>query len=377
MPRLSHRPRPHRRVRSHAARALACAVLLGVPACISTFPSTGGGDSDVVFSSRTAEWPIHPAAHVDLWLHGFAVLQADTTAIPFFRRAYRDSIAAAKARLGVMTLLDANRERLSGQFVSTPSLGNAQFLALYFGSWDDLQRGARIFFDANGSAGSLSDRNAQRIVAAFATYFPTAAERDWLRLFLLSLDDERTKFYTAYRNDQLQQRIAVQAAIDSLWTSVVRDDVRRFAANSGQRRGEVLLSLPLEAEGRTVSEGGQTVIAVGFPRREGDAQRAIYTLAHEIVSSVTPGVIEDHITPAESRDGVGAQYQGAALVRGGEALLRRIAPDWVDGYARFYLEVAKVRFAGDPVVALSQAYPLPDAMVAGLASRIDEVLGGF
>lgn len=361
-----------------AASALTCATLLGTVACISAYPSTGGDDdTNIVLSSRTADWPIHTSPHVDLWLHGFALLQADTTAIPFYRRAYRDSIAAAKARLGVLTLLDANRERLSGQFVSTPALGNAQFLALYFGSWDDLRRGAAIFFNAGGAAGSLSDRSAQRIVAAFATYFPTSAERDWLRLFLLALEDERDKFYRAYRDDQLQQRIATQAVIDSLWLTVMRDNARRFAGNSGQRRGEVLLALPLEAEGRTVSDRGQTVIAVGFPRRAGDARQAMYTLAHELVATVTPGVIADNITPAESRDGVGAQYQGAALVRGGEALLRRIAPDWVDGYARFYLDVAGVRFAGDPVVALSQAYPLPDAMVAGLASRIDEVLGGI
>jgi hypothetical protein len=361
-----------------AALLLACVVAACTIPYPSTTPDPSGPGSSQPLSGTTPDWPIRAHEHVDLWLHGFAMLQQDTTAIPLFRRAYRDSIAAAKGRRNIVTLLDANADRLSAQFLATPSLSNAQFLALYFGSWDDMRRGVDLFQRARGLPSANPDPMAQRVIAAFASYFPSQPEREWLRLYVQALDDERTRFHRAWWAEQQKQREATLAAIDSLWQREVRPALRRFTQNAAQRSGELVLALPLEAEGRTVSESGQTVIAVGFPARTDAAAEAIYTLAHEVVSTITPQVINDHITPAEARSGGTERFQGAALVRGGEALLRKVRPDLVPGYARFYLGIAKVRYGTmDPVVALSRAFPLPDAMVRGLAEQIDQILSGI
>ena len=35
-------------------------------------------------------WPVRSREHVDLWLHGLAMVMDDTTRVPLFRRSYRD-----------------------------------------------------------------------------------------------------------------------------------------------------------------------------------------------------------------------------------------------------------------------------------------------
>jgi hypothetical protein len=34
--------------------------------------------------------------HIDLWLHGYALVQDDTAQVPFFERGYRDRLTVAK-----------------------------------------------------------------------------------------------------------------------------------------------------------------------------------------------------------------------------------------------------------------------------------------
>src|SRR5688572_282233 len=57
-------------------------------------------------------WPVITRIHVDLWLHGYAMLLRDTATVPVFRRGYRDAAQAAKTSSSVTTLLDDNRTRL-------------------------------------------------------------------------------------------------------------------------------------------------------------------------------------------------------------------------------------------------------------------------
>src|SRR3954469_19327236 len=54
--------------------------------------SVGGGPGGTVTNTPDQMtqpgiiWPVKTREHVDLWLHGFALLQEDTTFVPFFRR---------------------------------------------------------------------------------------------------------------------------------------------------------------------------------------------------------------------------------------------------------------------------------------------------
>src|ERR1041384_4023143 len=99
-------------------------------ACASS-GSTGGGTAtppeQTQQRSPTNIWPVKTRSHVDLWLHGYAMLLVDTATPPVFRRGYRDRIRGIKSQRGITTLLDANRERLQQRLSLSQTLVNGQF----------------------------------------------------------------------------------------------------------------------------------------------------------------------------------------------------------------------------------------------------------
>jgi hypothetical protein len=324
------------------------------------------------------QWTIDAREHVDLWLHAFALLQADSSRVPFFRRGYRDSVVAARKRANVTSMIDVNSDKLSARFLAFPNLVSAQFIPLYFGTWEETRQSAELFLRTNGDERAAGDLRSQQIIRLFAGYFPTQPDREWLRLFIQAVDDERTKFFSSYWRNQQQQHAAARSAVDSLWRTSYRQRFARFLNNSGSDRGTLILSLPLDGEGRTLDLGQRTrLVTVNFPETPASAREALFTFAHEVASSVTSIAIEDNTSPAEKRNGTGDRYASAALVRGGAMLVQRVAPELADGYARYYLRSSRVQFTGDPMAALATAFPLPDAIRDGIQRQIDVVLGGI
>lgn len=330
-------------------------------------------------TAAAGQWTVDAREHVDLWLHAFALVQADSSRVPFFRRGYHDSVIAQRKRTNVMSMIDVNSDKLSQRFVAFPNLVSAQFIPLYFTTWEETRQSAELFLRNQGNERNAGDLRSQQIVRLFAGYFPTEPDREWLRLFIQAVDDERGKFFVAYWRNQQQQRASARAAVDSLWRTTYRQRFARFLNNSGSDRGTIILSLPLNGEGRTLDVGQRNrLVAVNFPESSADAREALFTLAHEVSSSVTSIAIDDNTSPAEKRNGTGDRYASAALVRGGAMLLQRIAPELADGYARYYLRSARVPFtSGDAMAALALAFPLPDAIRAGIQRQIEVVLGGI
>jgi hypothetical protein len=354
--------------------------LLAVTGC------TGLGGNPVPVSNpgptqqpAAGQWTVDTREHVDLWLHSFALLQADSTRVPFFRRGYRDTVLAARKRANVTSMIDVNRDKLSSRFLAFPNLVSAQFIPLYFGTWEETRQSAELFLRNEGDARNAGDLRSQQIVQLFAGYFPTQPDREWLRLFIQAVDDERIKFFSGYFRAQQQQRSGVRAAVDSLWRNVYRQRFARFLTNGGGDRGSILLSLPLDGEGRTLDIGQRTrLVTVNYPDTPADAREALFTFVHEIVSSVTSIAIDDNTTPAEKRTGAGDRYASSALVRGGAMVLQRVAPELADGYARYYLRSARIPFtSGDAMTALATAFPLPDPIRDAIQRQIEVVLGGI
>ncbi len=332
-----------------------------------------------VIEAHTAPWTIRVREHLDLWLHGFAMLQVDSSRIPYFRRGYRSALADQRSRLQTMTLLDSNESTLRARLVANPALTAAQFIPLYFTSWEDLRQAAETFLQLNGDPRAAGDQRTAENVATFAAYFASAADRDWLRLFLESLEDERVKFYDGYWRERQRELGPVFTAVDSLWQSTYATRYEAFLRNSQQRDGEVLLSLPLAGEGRTLADAvHHTTIAVGFPPDTASADAMVFVFAHEIVGKVANEVVADHTSPAERRTGASDRYSSLAAVRGGAMLLARIAPELVSGYMRYYLELAGVGDRdGDREQTFAATFPLPDELRDALHQQIDIILSGI
>jgi len=231
------------------------------------------------------------------------MLQEDTTFVPFFRRGYSTDMIVLKNRANVVSQLDANRDKLRARLTLNPQLVNAQFVPLSFATWRELTQTVDLFVRAGGDPRAASSQGQASAIAFLAAYFQTGADRDWLRLFVQSLDDESSRFYHSYWLQQQRERSNVLDLVDTLWQRTYRPRMQRFLNNTQQAQGSILLSLPLDGEGRSLTNGKQSnTITVTFPERPSDAVEAIYVIAHEAVGGIASTAVNDNITPEQRRE---------------------------------------------------------------------------
>src|ERR1700730_8109079 len=88
--------------------AAGVAAVLASCACVGgggggTATNGGAGPSAQTPAVPNAVWPIKTREHVDLWLHGYALLQEDTTFVPFFKRGYSTNMIVLKNKANVVT----------------------------------------------------------------------------------------------------------------------------------------------------------------------------------------------------------------------------------------------------------------------------------
>ena len=358
------------------AGAALCVIIGGCATVGQTGTSTPAGPANI---APDAVWPTSTREHVDLWLHGYALLTGDTARVPFFRRGYRQQMRAIRSRQSVYTMLDANADKLSARFVANPALVNGQFLPFYFSSFQQMQRVTDLFVQTGGDPRSSTDPLVQQLFNVLNATFASPADRDWLRLFVQALADEHNRFYQSYWNNETASRSATRQAVDSLWQRVYRPKLQRFLTNTQQANGELILSLPLDGEGRTVAYSKQqNSVAVEFPDSPAAAITAVFVFAHETVNAITATAINDNVTPAEQRSGAVGRYAANANVRAGAILLERAAPELAAEYKRYYLRSAGVPLpTGDPSSLFVATFTIPDAIRDAVTRQLEVVLGGI
>jgi hypothetical protein len=376
---------PARHLRSFALAAsflvlAACGSSGQEEAAATPTPSTGGAATTPATPARNNPWPVKTRQHLDTWLHGFAMLQDDTAKVPFFRRGYREEMIVARNRQNVgVTALDANREKLRAGLAVRPQLINAQFFPFQVASWEETRQFVDFFIRAEGDPRRAGNQEVAQMIAIVAQYFPSKADRDWLQLFMTSIEDERTKFYQTYWINEQRARASALAATDSLWQNALRPKMQGFLNNNQLANGELLLSLPLGGEGRT-QLGGKRVnaIATSYPATREAAAEAVYTFVHEAALPLAATAVGDNVTPAERRDGLADRYAANAVVLGGLAILRKSAPEHAEGYARFYLrEAGRTPPATNAAAALEREFTLPENIRTAMLRQIDIALGGI
>lgn len=367
------------------------AVALGIvaacqpgPVVVSSTPSTGETPTTTAPPGAPAPsatkmgWRIDAREHVDLWLHGFAMLQVDSSLVPTFKLGYRDALSQARRAATANTLLDANAFTLQSRLRQNPALASAHFVALYFATWDDLRRGTERFLRANGNVRAAGDQETLRMYATLNTYFPSAADRDWLRLFVESLDDERARFFRGWWSQQQSARASGRGSLEQMWRSTYAAQFGRFMHGTNQRQGVIVLALPLGGEGRSLDVGRRdNFVTVGNPAPGDDPRDALYVVAHEIVGTVSNAVVRENTTPRDQQTGEAGRLSTLAAVRGGAIMLDRVAPDLSTGYRRYYLGIARQVPGADVARQFDMVYAIPDALRKALETQISLVLNGI
>lgn len=326
-----------------------------------------------------AAWPVRSREHVDLWLHGYALLTPDSTLVPYFRRGYAERLTALRRQRGVTSQLDANRATLLQRIAVNPSLATSgQFLPLYFVSWEQMRQMIDLFVRAGGNPGATNDPSTRAYFGVLASAFPTGADREWLRLLTSSVDDESQRFYHEYWTAEARSHTGTAGRVDTLWQRQWRPALTRFLNNTQQQSGELYLSLPLGGEGRTIHFGKQqNAVAVAFPDDRDQADVVLFVFAHEVAGAVASAAIQDNTTPAELRAGTTSRYEQSAAVRAGALLLERTIPGAVPGYMRYYVQQAGRTPPSDARAMFLQAYALPDAVRDAITRQLEVILGGI
>lgn len=357
-------------------RKLALLTMTVLAACTAGTGGTGTAPAPSTVQGATRVWPVLTRHHVDLWLHGYAMLLRDTSTVPLFRRGYRQQLQSVRTQRGVSSMLDANRDRLQERLAMSPALFNGQFLPLFFANWDQMRQMIALFVQAQGNPQAAGDQATAQYFAVLRQSFGTPADREWLRLFSDALEDERRQFYQVYWSQENGSRLSLVRAADSLWSTVYRAKLQGFLNNTGQEAGDMILALTIGGEGRTVNFGSrQNAVAVTMP--EQDAREAIYVFAHEITGSIVATAVNDNITPTEQRTGAANQLVPIGQVRGGAMLLQRVAPELVAGYNRYYLVQGGFPATGDLGARLVSSYPLPALIRDAIDRQLNVVLGGI
>jgi hypothetical protein len=80
-------------------RKLALFAVVAALGCASV-SGGGGGAATPTPGAPVAIWPVLTRMHIDLWLHGYAMLLRDTATPPVFRRGYRDRMQSLKSQRG-------------------------------------------------------------------------------------------------------------------------------------------------------------------------------------------------------------------------------------------------------------------------------------
>jgi hypothetical protein len=333
-------------------------------------------------------WPVKTRYVVDLWLHGLAMLGTDSSRTPPFRRDYRDEMIVAKNSRNILTQLDQNAEMLQHGLRVNPRLMDGARLALREGSWEEMGNDIAAFLTSGDDSTSGRKRpsvlstwkRAPRtseettdMMRALGAVYRTDADREWLKVFALSLTDEHSKFYEQYWRERQRALRPALAAVDSEFSQRYLKQFRSYLRGVQLPTGEIVLSLPLGAQGRSIFQG-QHSIAIGFPSTADSSLGAVYEFAHEVVGPVAEQAVRERIAPAEFRAGLGAQLESPAKVRGGAMLLQRAVPELVAGYERHYLAEARVTASGDVDSAFVRAFPLRQSIIDGMDQRLDDVL---
>ena len=337
-------------------------------------------------------WPVKTRYVVDLWLHGYAMLETDSTGVPDFRRDYRDGMVVAKNSRNITTQLDDNADALRRGLRQNPRLILGQELVLKEQSWEEMGNDIAAFLTASDAKASGHDEHPSILSTWKRTKGPSAettdmmtalgriyrsdADRAWLKMFALSLSDEHSKFYEQYWREQQRTLRPVLAAVDSQFSQRYLKFFRSYLRGVQLPTGEVLLTLPLDGEGRTFL-AGQHSIAVGFPVSADSSLEVVYTFAHEAAGVVAEEAVAESTSPAEQRSGVAGRFVSPAEVRGGAMLLQRAIPELVAGYERHYLSAARVPMAGASVdTVFERAFPLRQSTVDAMDRKLDTAMRG-
>lgn len=323
--------------------------------------------------AATSEWTVTTRPDMDLWYHGLAYtgLGADGDA-PIYQPGYVPAVVSAKQVAGVFpTVLDQRAAEFAQEFAADERFSILQFLPLYFATSDAFFAALNAWIQADGNPQAVSDPARAQAVAFIAEQLPTTAQRRTIASWLEVLAEEDRVFFEDYRQGLATSDFAgVTRSVQSAWDGLV-PNLQPFLDYVMLSGGELILSVPIGSEGRTVALGrNSNRVATGMPD-PATPSHAVWAFIHELMYPFVGPIIEDEIAPADLRELDREALARRTAIRAGAILIEKVAPAESAEYRSAYMD-----WAGESG-SFEAAFPIPADLAAALEDRITTVLSGF
>ncbi|UCG87213.1 MAG: hypothetical protein JSW71_01310 [Gemmatimonadota bacterium] len=331
---------------------------------------------DEEYEPPITSWVVRPRAHVDLWFHSMAVIQADQPGpLGLYSADYAREIREVKQSLGLYpTPLDSLAERFREQIGEAEGMENIHFIPLWFPRADDPQQ----MLEALKAVANQDFRGPEarsRVTAAgvqqVAFSFDRGGERSLLRRLVAAVEREWDLFYRDYWEDGEAIRAGRYDAIQQMWDDIFAERLAPYLENRRLTGGLIVPSPAIGPEGRIVElddyNPQDQIVSVQLPPNNDNPDATVFAFLKELCFLMLDDrrligfVSESAVTAADLNPDEQGELQDlrrTAAVRCGAYIMEFHAPIHAARYRRVFLDAVGAE-ESSTVAAFERVYFLP------------------
>ena len=320
-------------------------------------------------------WVVRPRAHVDLWFHSMAVIQADQPGpLGLYSADYARKIREVKQELGIYpTPLDEQAERFREDIGEAGELDGVHFVPLWFPRADPEQMLEALAAVANQDYRDPAVRTAGMGtgVQQMVFTFDKGGERSLLRRLVEAVRSEWDLFYRDYWQDGETLRAVRYDAIQEMWDGLFAEKLAPYLETRRLTGGLIVPSPAIGPEGRIVElddyDPQDQIVAVQLPLDTETPDASVFAFLKELCFLLIDDrrlisfISEEAVTVNDLGDDQRGELEDlrrTAAVRCGAYIMEFHAPVYAARYRRVFLDAVGAE-ESSTVAAFERVYFLP------------------
>jgi hypothetical protein len=286
--------------------------------------------------------------------------------MPLYNTGYSEAIEAAKREVEIFpTPLDTLASQFRAAFEQDSTFEILHFVPLYFGLAEVTTMLETL--ESVASGGDPTDFGSNVV----ANVLQNREQRELLRLFVSTLEQEWDLFYQVHWREQRSARRPWIAAAQRIWDRDLAPALSQWLTSRDLMGGVVLTSESVGPEGRIFSgdpeDNSDNVTAVMLPPDNSGA--SALSLVRELCFPLVSELVESRGIAAGDRV-FAERISSRAAVRCGELLLQQHAPEYAEHYRGVFL--SQLGQSGSSRDAFERVFTVD----AGLMEALTLSLGG-
>ena len=293
---------------------------------------------------------------LDIVYHTLAHLELLNYSSKLFSQSYLKEIRQAKEDLKIgLTRLDQERDALGTiyhKYSKLRFLYKAPFIADDFSSFKQALELIDYNFrtQSTRSVGKGKERklplmfgNSQRLIPIFQNHFSSKAERDFVKRFAASLDEEFINFYQLYREARIELDQSGVELFSKFWQTKGLKIMWPWAFYSGAKEFKIYLSPVMHRNGlrEQLIKGSDLsfFVVAPLPKTLSEAIHSFFVVLQQTVHRSTDDLVILRSSPNQYERTVSLnKIRKNASIYAGHLYLKMCFPEYHQSYLRFFLE---------------------------------------